>query len=183
MIGQNAYSFKRLIIAAYRVPFRIMKRHRKPNLVQNSGGLVSAMLTLSQRMDVHFNADFAKTIVWVGHSEHSREDFAPFTGEMSHIDIYPVQIDPAIHKNYYNGFCNNTIWPLFHYFPSLSVFDETYFRDYVRANQRFFEVIETIIRPDDMIWVHDYQLFFLPGMIRDRFPDANIGFFLHIPFP
>ena len=183
LIKQDAYTFSRLIIAAYRVPFSITKRRQKKELVQNSGGLVSAILTMSQKMDTYFKADFAKKIVWVGCSDHSGEDFAELTTKMKNIDIVPVSIDQKTHRNYYNGFCNNTIWPLFHYFSSLSVFDENYFDSYVKANQLFLKAIEKSIQPDDMIWIHDYQLFLLPALIRDRFPKANIGFFLHIPFP
>lgn len=183
MIRQDTYTFSRLVIVAYRVPFRLVKRRHKTELVQNAGGLVSAMLTLSQKMDVYFKADFAKKIVWIGCSEHSREDFASLTSPMKNIEIFPVHIDSKTHRNYYNGFCNDTIWPLFHYFSSLSVFDENYFDHYVKANRLFLEVIEKVIQPSDLIWVHDYQLFLLPGLLRERFPKANIGFFLHIPFP
>ena len=116
MDGQNAYSFNRLVIAAYRVPFRIVKRRHKTELVQNSGGLVSAILALSQRMEAHFSGNVARDIVWVGHSEHSKEEFAAHASRMKNFDVHPVSMDPKVHRNYYNGFCNATIWPLFHYF-------------------------------------------------------------------
>ncbi len=183
LIKQDNYTFNRLVIAAYRVPFSLVKRHHRTEPVQNSGGLVSAMLTLSQRMDVYFKANFAKKIAWIGCSDHSAEDFAELTPKMKNIEIYPVNIDPKTHRNYYNGFCNDTLWPLFHYFSSLSVFDDDYFDSYIKANQLFLDAVEKAIHPDDLIWIHDYQLFLLPGLIRERFPKANIGFFLHIPFP
>jgi trehalose 6-phosphate synthase/phosphatase len=183
VIQQDTYTFNRLVIAAYRVPFTMVKRKKKAELVQNSGGLVSAMLTLSQRMEAYFKTDFAKKIVWIGYSEHSQEELAPHTDALENVDIHPVSIEPRIHRQYYNGFCNDTLWPLFHYFTSLSVFNDGYFEGYVQANQKFFDVIEKILKPDDLLWIHDYQLFLLPGMIRERFPKTNIGFFLHIPFP
>src|SRR4030042_1581201 len=90
-------------------------------------------------------------------------------------EYYPVQN--------YGGFCNNTIWPLFHYFPSRTVYDNGYFDAYIAANNLFFKELQNLIQPSDLIWIHDYQLFLLPEMVRKNFPAASIGFFLHIPFP
>ncbi len=183
MITQDKYTFNRLVLASYRLPFNLAVKDSKTQIVQNSGGLVSAILSLSQKMDSNFRQNFAKKIVWVGHSEHSKKKFADFDSDKNTFDVYPVNIEPKIHRKYYNGFCNDVIWPLFHYFPTFAVLDESYFENYVKANQVFFEEIKKIVRPDDLIWVHDYQLFLLPALIRKSFPKANIGFFLHIPFP
>ena len=78
--------------------------------------------------------------------------------------IEPLFIDPKIYNKYYNGFCNATIWPLFHYFPSYVVYDQDFFEKYEQANQLFAEHLLKIIRPGDTIWIHDYQLFLLPGI-------------------
>ncbi|HSN50702.1 MAG TPA: trehalose-6-phosphate synthase, partial [Bacteroidales bacterium] len=71
----------------------------------------------------------------------------------------------------------------FHYFPSLVNYNETFFEAYDKANRLFADQLKSIIQPGDFIWVHDYQLMLLPEMIRQDFPEATIGFFLHIPFP
>lgn len=84
---------------------------------------------------------------------------------------------------FYSGYCNDTIWPLFHYFPTYTEYEPQTWEAYQRINQRFFDVIAEEIEEDAIIWVHDYQLMLLPGMIRQRFPHAEVGFFLHIPFP
>jgi trehalose 6-phosphate synthase/phosphatase len=84
---------------------------------------------------------------------------------------------------FYQGFCNRTIWPLFHYFPSYAVFDEEYWRAYETINQAFCDAALEIIQPGDLIWVQDYHLMLLPKLLRDKLPQASIGFFLHIPFP
>lgn len=86
-------------------------------------------------------------------------------------------------EKFYHGFCNRTIWPLFHYFPSLAVYDEDYWTTYVQVNEEFCNEILKIIEPGDVVWVHDYHLMLLPRMLRDKAPNNAIGFFLHIPFP
>jgi trehalose 6-phosphate synthase/phosphatase len=84
---------------------------------------------------------------------------------------------------FYHGFCNKTLWPLFHYFPYLTRYEQDYWEEYQNANRAFGEAVLNVLRPDDVCWVHDYQLMLLPRLIRERFPDLPIGFFLHIPFP
>jgi trehalose 6-phosphate synthase/phosphatase len=84
---------------------------------------------------------------------------------------------------FYYGFCNKTLWPLFHYFPDLTLYEEDYWEEYKQVNRLFAEAVLKVLRPDDLLWVHDYQLMLVPGLVRERFPDLPIGFFLHIPFP
>jgi trehalose 6-phosphate synthase/phosphatase len=96
---------------------------------------------------------------------------------------YPVFLSNAEVRDYYLGFSNRTIWPLFHYFTQHTVFDETYWRAYKKVNEHFCREIIAQAQPEDKIWVHDYQLMLLPGLLRAKCPEAQIGFFLHIPFP
>ena len=98
-------------------------------------------------------------------------------------ELVPVSIPQEIDQKYYGGFCNDLIWPLFHYFPTLVANDERYFESYKEANRLFMERIKAIHQPGDFIWIHDYHLFLLPELLRKAFPAANIGYFLHIPFP
>jgi trehalose 6-phosphate synthase/phosphatase len=97
--------------------------------------------------------------------------------------IEGVLPDKQLYDDYYNGFSNSTVWPLFHYFPSLTSFKKEHFDAYRTINEAFAEKIIALYQPGDVIWVHDYQLMLLPHLLRDRLPDATIGFFLHIPFP
>jgi trehalose 6-phosphate synthase/phosphatase len=97
--------------------------------------------------------------------------------------IIPVFPEKETYENYYNGFSNSTLWPLFHYFPSLVENRKEYFDAYKKINQLFADRLLQIIEPGDVIWVQDYQLMLLPQMLRQKVPDATIGFFLHIPFP
>jgi trehalose 6-phosphate synthase/phosphatase len=98
-------------------------------------------------------------------------------------NCHPVFLSAGDVEKYYEGFSNKTIWPLFHYFPQYTAYDNTYYEAYVEVNRVFGEEITRMARPDEIIWVHDYHLMLLPGILRERLPDATIGFFLHIPFP
>jgi trehalose 6-phosphate synthase/phosphatase len=84
---------------------------------------------------------------------------------------------------YYHGFANRVIWPLFHYQIDRVPVDALGWDAYQEANSVFADLVARHYRDGDTIWIHDYQLMLLPGMLRERLPDARIGFFLHIPFP
>ena len=169
--------FGRILIVAYRLPFKLVKKKGKYQAVQNAGGLVSAILSLSEKI-AHTGKGSSK-ILWIGTGEKELGE----DNTNPHFDLFPVEIPHKINEKYYAGFCNNTVWPLFHYFPSRTVYETDYFEAYVKANDLFLKKLKEIIRPGDFIWIHDYQLFLLPGLVREVFPESNIGFFLHIPFP
>jgi len=95
----------------------------------------------------------------------------------------PVDLTSDELDTFYYGFCNKVIWPLFHYFPTYVTWDEHLWQSYRDVNRKFFEKVKDFLSPGDVVWVHDYQLLLLPAMIKEYQPDANIGFFLHIPFP
>src|SRR5438067_12995905 len=84
---------------------------------------------------------------------------------------------------FYHRFCNSTIWPLFHYFPTLARFDEQDWAQYVKVNEVFRDSILKVVKPGDTVWVHDYHLMLLPRLLREKIPELSIGFFLHTPFP
>ena len=97
--------------------------------------------------------------------------------------VEPIFPEKETYDNYYNGFSNSTLWPLFHYFPSLVQNKKIYFEAYKKINELFASRICEIYQAGDVIWIHDYQLMLLPQLLREKLPDATIGFFLHIPFP
>ena len=173
----NQFNFKRIIIVSYRLPFKLVRKKEEYYPVQNTGGLVSAILSLSEKLNSDYNSP--SKILWIGSGEKqlSKEEIHP------NFKLQPVEIPRIINDRYYGGFCNNTIWPLFHYFPSRTVYDNSYFDAYITANNLFYQELQKLIKPGDFIWIHDYHLFLLPEMVRMNFPAANIGFFLHIPFP
>jgi trehalose 6-phosphate synthase/phosphatase len=175
--------FERLVIAAYRLPFKFSRTKKGYQAIQNSGGLVSAILALSENFRKSSTSGFKKKILWTGIADNLPDDFSETGFENEYFDLDPVHLPHNLNELYYGGFCNDLIWPLFHYFPSYSRFDASYFAAYKEANSRFCDAMSKIVRPGDFIWVHDYQLMLLPEMLRERIPEATIGFFLHIPFP
>lgn len=98
-------------------------------------------------------------------------------------DSVPVFLTPDDVAGFYHGFSNRTLWPLFHYFSRYAEFDPAFWRAYERVNRKYCDAVLEEYQPGDRIWVHDYQLMLLPGMLRQKLPDVSIGFFLHIPFP
>ncbi len=177
------FHFDRLVIAAYRLPFKFIKTRKGYSAVQNSGGLVSAILSLSENFKKKNSDTFKGKILWSGLSDNLNDDFVEKKYENEYFDIAPVYLTQHLNDLYYSGFCNDLIWPLFHYFPTYSVFNPKYFEAYKEANSKFCDEIIKFVKPGDFIWVHDYQLMLLPEMIRAKVPEATIGFFLHIPFP
>lgn len=173
--------FNRLIIVAYRLPYKFIKKNDIIKAVQNSGGLVSAVLSLSQNIyNIHPEKEVQK-IIWAGKGDAYLEKNK--ISSQYDFDLFPLYIPDNINDKFYGGFCNDMIWPLFHYFPDYTVFDNSYFKAYIKATQLVSEQLRKIIRPGDFVWIHDYHFLLLPEMVRSWAPWANIGFFLHIPFP
>ena len=183
MKKEEIFPYQRLIIVAYRLPFKFIKKKGGVTAFQNSGGLVSAILSLSNKLPLVDTGGNKSRIVWVGEGHEVPEKALNDMTISRNFDLKPVHIPENINNKYYGGFCNDTIWPLFHYFPSITTYDESYFNAYIQANKLFYEQIKKVIHPGDFIWVHDYQLFLVPDLIRRDFPNVTIGFFLHIPFP
>jgi trehalose 6-phosphate synthase/phosphatase len=86
-------------------------------------------------------------------------------------------------SQYYAGFANRTLWPLFHYFVGRAAIDATTWRAYERVNERFAAAVADDARRGALVWVHDYQLLLVPYYLRRAVPHARVAFFLHIPFP
>jgi trehalose 6-phosphate synthase/phosphatase len=97
--------------------------------------------------------------------------------------LVPVYLSAVEEERFYDGFSNRTLWPLCHSFPEVARIERSLFEGYSDVNRRYAEVIQHIYQPDDIIWVHDYQLMLLPGLLRSLLPTATIGYFHHIPFP
>ncbi|RYZ49608.1 MAG: trehalose-phosphatase, partial [Chitinophagaceae bacterium] len=174
----------RLLIISNRLPFSLEKTNDAITVRQSSGGLVSAIKSYFERSGKQ-SSEFTEKI-WVGSMDVAEEIYQEavalnaFPGDFTVVPIFP---EKELYDDYYNGFSNSTLWPLFHYFPSIVEYKKEYFEAYRAVNQAFANSIIQQYKPGDVIWVHDYQLLLLPQMLRDKLPDANIGFFLHIPFP
>lgn len=173
---------KRLIIVSNRLPFNLVKIDKKLSLKESDGGLVSALKSYFESE----NGYKFESVLWIGTAEFSKETWLKYNRRnktRQAFEVYPIFLEKKTYHSFYNGFCNATLWPLFHYFPSFVEFDNGTFKKYEEVNKLFAQEILSMLQADDILWIHDYQLMPLPGMIRQHRPDATIGFFLHIPFP
>jgi len=123
--------------------------------------------------------------VWFGWSGQESEDR---TGNinMQRVDgVTTATIDLSARDidEYYNGYANSTLWPLFHYRLDLTEYERETGKGYERVNERFAECVQPLIEEDDLVWVHDYHLLPLGDRLRKRGLKNRIGFFLHIPWP
>jgi len=174
----------RLVVVSNRLPFTLQVEGagEKLEFAPSAGGLVSA---LSAYLENKHREDPTFEHLWVGWPGTAvPQELESRVREASlKTHTWPVFLTPEDVENFYHGFCNGTLWPLFHYFPSYVDYSPSHWQTYVRVNAIFRDALMEVLRPDDTIWVHDYQLLLLPGMIREKLPAAQIGFFLHIPFP
>jgi len=177
----------RLLIVSNRLPFTVVESEGKLVFQEAVGGLVSG---LSAYLDSLKGSSFTKSeYIWVGWpgisvDKKSKEELEQLSEKaLSEFHAQPVFLTARAMEKFYQGFCNKTIWPLFHYFPSYCVYDEALWLHYKCVNKIFCDAVMQVIKPDDLIWIHDYHLMLLPKLLREKVPDIPIGFFLHIPFP
>jgi trehalose 6-phosphate synthase len=123
--------------------------------------------------------------VWFGWSGRTTP---VFTGQLNvenvgGVTAATVDLEEIDLEEYYNGYANKTLWPLFHYRIDIAAFDRAFDQGYRRVNRRFAETLAPLIEPDDIVWVHDYHLIPLAHELRSLGVKNRIGFFLHIPWP
>ncbi|MGE0726017.1 MAG: alpha,alpha-trehalose-phosphate synthase (UDP-forming) [Alphaproteobacteria bacterium] len=123
--------------------------------------------------------------VWFGWSGEVTDTPAaePKVQDAGNIRFATIDLTPEDHEAYYSQFANGTLWPLCHYRLGLFEFRRASFEGYLRVNRLFAERLAPMLRPDDVIWAHDYHFFSLAAALRDLGVRNRIGFFLHIPFP
>ena len=123
--------------------------------------------------------------LWFGWSGQKVEEFTGHIDLQRHDGVTTATIDLEEQDvdEYYNGYANRTLWPLFHFRIDLAEYDRSFGSGYERVNERFAETVAPLIEPDDLVWVHDYHLIPLGKQLRDRGLKNRIGFFLHIPWP
>jgi len=161
-----------LVVVANRLPVdRVTDDHGNVSWQRSPGGLVTALEPVMRR---HAGA-------WVGWHGAPDETVAPFTDEG--LTLVPVPLSQHDVENYYEGFSNATLWPLYHDVVAPPEFHRHWWDCYVTVNQRFADRAAEVAEPGAVVWVQDYQLQLVPAMLRQRRPDLRIGFFLHIPFP
>jgi len=141
----------------------------------SAGGLAMALSAALRKYDG----------LWFGWSGETVEQF---TGELNIEDragvtVATVDLEPQDVDEYYNGYANKTLWPLFHHRVDLTAYERSYGEGYERTNRRFAEVLKPLIQPDDIIWIHDYHMIPMARDLRRLGVQNRIGFFLHTPWP
>jgi trehalose 6-phosphate synthase/phosphatase len=173
----------RLLIVSNRLPVTLMRRKGGYEMEKSAGGLVSGLSDyLASLKD---SPDGPREYLWVGWpgisvSQKNRQYIRQKI--QNDFNASPVFLSERLMDKVYLGFCNKTIWPIFHYFPNYAVFEREFWEEYKKVNEIFRDELLDIIEPDDIIWIHDYHLMLLPHLLREKVPNP-IGFFLHIPFP
>ena len=124
--------------------------------------------------------------IWFGWSGQQSQDF---TGDIDiqrsddGVTTATIDLETQDVEEYYNGYANSTLWPLFHYRIDLTEYEREFGKGYERVNERFAESVEPLIEQGDLVWVHDYHLMPLGERLRSRGLENKIGFFLHTPWP
>ncbi|MDT8435804.1 MAG: trehalose-6-phosphate synthase [Gemmatimonadota bacterium] len=159
----------RFVLVANRLPVRWDEETSEWQV--SPGGLVSALTPVLRERDG----------VWVGWTGIA--DFQPAPFDEGGIHLHPVPVHAAEVEPYYHGFCNGTLWPLYHNAIRSPEFHRHWWWPYHYVNRRFADVAAKRLAPEGVCWVQDYQMQLVPAMLREHRPGATIGFFLHIPFP
>ena len=123
--------------------------------------------------------------IWFGWSGKTvpRDQVTTTTVEKSSQTYVLTDLSEEDYQDYYNGFANQVLWPILHYRIDLAEFTRRDLTGYLRVNQHFADELSKVIRPDDLLWVHDYHFIPLGDELRKRGHRNRIGFFLHVPFP
>ena len=162
----------RLLIAANREPIR---RDDEGNWHASVGGLTSAVLPVLEERG-------GAWVAW-GEEDVDKHPVISYPPEEPAFEVQRLHLCEREVKNYYYGFSNRVLWPLCHYFNEQMDIQHAFWRDYCSVNRRFADAIAERYEQGDIVWIHDYHLMCAPGMVRERLPDARIGFFFHIPWP
>jgi len=166
----------RLIIIANRLPVKLSRTDGRFVSKRSEGGLATGLASLKGGLETHW-------IGWPGLCVEEEADRAQVNDVLAKQDFHPVYLSNKQIEDYYESFCNNIIWPLCHYFFTYIQYDKKMWTCYREVNELFLEETLRIIQPGDRVWIQDYHLMLLPGLLREAMPDLCIGYFHHIPFP
>ncbi len=177
----------RIIIVSNRLPVSVKETPEGDIIYESSaGGLATGIFSWLNSFKEKGSADSATEYFWVGSaggeiSADKRDSVREKL--MKEYRAIPVFLTEEENDLYYHGFSNNTIWPLFHYFPVYTEYREETWESYKKVNLKFAAAAASVLEDEDILWIHDYQLMLLPAMIRAEKPSVTMGYFHHIPFP
>ncbi|KAK5029296.1 hypothetical protein LTS07_005758 [Exophiala sideris] len=170
----------RVLVIANRLPITI-KEVQEGDFEYNisSGGLVSGLRSLAKAVDF-------KWFGWPGIDIHRNDKDKVRHDLADKFNAYPIFLPEDLAQRHYNGFSNSVLWPLLHRMPEKVGAEESWSKAYQEVNEIFADNIVPYVEDGDIVWVHDYHLLLLPGILRARLgkkKNLRIGFFLHTPFP
>lgn len=161
-----------LVVVANRLPIdQVIDDDGTQRWQRSPGGLVTALEPVVVKQGG----------TWVGWAGTTGPAPAPFA--IDGLQIQPVPLSEKDILDYYEGFSNSTLWPLYHDAAASPTYHRSWWDRYVEVNHRFAHTVADVAAPGATVWIQDYQLQLVPAMLRERRPDLRIGFFLHIPFP
>ena len=161
-----------LVVVANRLPVdRVARADGETTWRRSPGGLVSALEPVMRE----------NSGAWIGWPGDTGSELEPFEDEG--LTLVPVTMSEQEYAEFYEGFSNATLWPLYHDLVAKPSFHREWWDAYVTVNKRFADAAARFAAKDAMVWVQDYQLQLVPAMLRELRPDLRIGFYLHIPFP
>ncbi len=160
------------VVVANRLPVdRVVNEDGSEAWRTSPGGLVAALEPVMRTVDG----------AWVGWPGQADLELEPFTE--NGITLIPISLSAQEVEEFYEGFANDTIWPLYHDVIAPPQYHREWWDAYVTVNRRFAEAAASAVAEGGTVWVHDYQLQLVPEMVRALRPDVTIGYFHHIPFP
>ncbi|MBU1230399.1 MAG: trehalose-phosphatase [Proteobacteria bacterium] len=175
--GRSGQMRGRLLVVSNRLPVTLKREGDAWTVKAGAGGLVTALAPVLRD----------RGGLWVGSSgqEGGGDPSAPFAkfSKEAGYGLLPIELTESEHRNYYEGFSNEIIWPLFHDFQSRCNFVPDYWTSYLDVNRKFARTVAQSSRPDDYVWIHDYHLMHVAQFLKEQGTDRRCGFFLHIPFP
>lgn len=166
------------VIVSNRLPVNVSRSpDGKLEFSVSSGGLATAMSSLD-----------VENQIWIGwpgiaSDELTSSEKAQIARELKKHNCYPVHLSEQEVRDFYEGYANDTLWPLFHYFQAYAQFHSKYWSAYKTVNTKFLRAVKKCAALNASVWIQDYQLMLLPAQVREVLPETRIGFFLHIPFP
>ncbi len=167
----------KLIIISNRLPLKASKLDSGEfEFSRSEGGLTTGLDSLEMDVEKHW-------VGWPGAFAETSEEQEKITKHLDEFKFHPVFLTAEHIQNYYEGYSNNILWPLCHYFYSFVEYENKYWETYKEVNEMFCQAAIPFIEPGDIVWVQDYQLMLLPQLLRKAIHGISIGYFHHIPFP
>ncbi|WP_299583317.1 bifunctional alpha,alpha-trehalose-phosphate synthase (UDP-forming)/trehalose-phosphatase [uncultured Sunxiuqinia sp.] len=165
-------------IVSNRLPLSIQQEENSFSLAPSVGGLATGMRSIYKEYG-------GKWIGWPGLAKDdlTEDEILEIDDKLVDEDCLAVHLSKEEINLYYEGFSNNVIWPLFHYFAQFIDYNHDYWEAYKKVNHKFAQKVLEVVDDGDIVWIHDYQLLLVPELIKSVKPNVTIGFFLHIPFP